>query len=239
MRIVCIKWGDKYPDYYVDRLKAGCDRHIPHDEFWCMTDRRPDKPAHGVTYVGMNVPYSYWWSKVGLFRRGYWMGPCLYLDLDVVITGPIDPFFDAFRGDPTKLWTLDDFSYSLVNPKQNIGPDTQRLLGGVGTVNSSVMLWSDESLPARWKVYDDFDEAAVTSELHGDQNWITRCLWPEHIALLPSGVAGSYKYGGGRPFPITVFHGDPKPHDLSDGWIKEHWHDKNSDTALPSRHSLA
>ena len=224
MRIVCIKWGDKYGPEYVTRLKAACERHIPHEQFWCMTD----KPVEGVTCVPMNTPYPIWWSKVGLFRRGYFTGDILYLDLDVVITGPIATFIACLRMDPTKIWTLDDFSYSLMNPKQNMGEETRRLLGGVGTVNSSVMLWTDESTPARWKVYDDFAAAAgdVTNELHGDQNWITRCLWPDHIALLPPGIAGSYKYhvrSGSKPYPITIFHGDPKPHDLSDRWIYEHW----------------
>lgn len=218
MRIVCIKWGDKYGPEYVLRLKRACERHIPHDDFMCMTD----KPVPGVMCVPMNTDLPHWWSKIGLFRHGYFTTPTLYLDLDVVITGPITPFLDALRSDPTRLWALDDFSYKIspwVGKEADLG-----WLGGPGasTINSSVMLFdkrhSWESLRA---VYDDFTPK-VMDELHGDQNWITRRLWP-NIGLLPEGVAGSYKYHSGLVYPIVVFHGNPKPHEVQNDWVLENW----------------
>ena len=37
--IVCIKWGTKYPAYYVNRLYAGVRKNLSGPfEFYCMTD---------------------------------------------------------------------------------------------------------------------------------------------------------------------------------------------------------
>jgi hypothetical protein len=178
-----------------------------------------ENPVPGVTCVPFNNDLPIWWSKLGLFRKGYFYGPTLYLDLDVVVTGPITPLLEAAATDKTQLWGIDDFSYSLRRPKQSMAPETRRLLGGVGTINSSVMLWDGVDLS---DVYDDFTPA-VMDELHGDQNWITQRLWPDRISLLPDGTVASYKYHAGQVFPIVVFHGDPKPHQVGDKWVKDNW----------------
>ena len=222
MRIVCIKWGDKYGPEYVYRLKAMCERHIPHDDFMCMTE----KPIPGVQCVPFNNEYPGWWSKVGLFRHGYFGGDVtMYLDLDIVITGPVPKLSELIRNDPEKLWAVDDFSYSLRKPRTDLRPDTQRLLGGVGTINSSVLLFDKRRAHKMLRqVYEDFD-ARVMADLHGDQNWITKRLGQQNIGLFPDGIVGSYKYGHGKPYPITVFHGEPKPHECEEAWIKQNWRD--------------
>ena len=204
MRVICVKWGRLYGPEWVWRLKSGIDRHLPGHEFVCMTD----VPVEGIECVATADDLPGWWSKIGLFRPGLFPGNNLYLDLDVVITGSLRPLVDLLSQDATKLWALDDFSYSLLKPKQGIGPDTKRLLGGDGTINSSVMLWNGDHC---FKAWADFDPA-VMQELHGDQNWITRALWP-NINLIPAGLACSYKYHTMRGLggaPVTVFHGEPK-----------------------------
>lgn len=206
MRVVCLKWGGKYSDEYVTRLKAMVARHLhAAHEFVCYTERS----VEGVTCQPLPSDLPGWWAKIGLFKPGLATGPTLYLDLDIVINGEIRL---PELGD--KLWALDDFSYSLLRPKQDVDPWTRKLLGGSGTVNSSVMYWQGDI--AR-KVWDDFTPA-VMKELHGDQNWITRCLWPDKIGLFPPGLACSFKYHierGDKPAPIIVFHGEPKPASLS------------------------
>lgn len=216
MQIICVKWGDKYSAEYVQRLKADCIRHIPHETFTCFTDK--DVPL--VTCEPLPSDLPTWWSKIGLFKPGLLTGDVLYLDLDVVVTSGIQPLIDAYQSDNSKLWTLDDFGYSLIN-KRSVDDGTRALLGGDGTVNSSVMLWRGDN-PDMHKVYNNF-ETRVMDVLHGDQNYITQQLWPEYIGLLPDGVAGSYKYSNFQKWPITVFHGDPKPSDIPDGWVAAHW----------------
>ena len=152
-----------------------------------------------------------------MFQPGLFPGENLYLDLDVVLTAPV--VLPKLNG---KLWTLDDFSYSIAKPRIVDDPHVRRLLGGAGTVNSSVMYWRDDAASAVW---DKFTPG-IMDELHGDQNWITRALWPHGISLLPKGLANSYKYhimNGEKPAPIVVFHGEPKPSQLRERWLTENW----------------
>ncbi len=80
------------------------------------------------------------------------------------------------------------------------------------------MLWKDDACRAVW---DDFTPEVIET-YHGDQNWITRTLWP-NFRLLPDGVALSYKYGNRQKAPVVIFHGSPKPADVRDDWVLENW----------------
>ena len=76
------------------------------------------------------------------------------------------------------------------------------------------MLW--------WEPFH-FDATADYGKLHGDQNVITRELWPHRIGLFDNSMIHSYKYHPGDVAPIMVFHGKPKPHEVSDEWVIKHW----------------
>jgi hypothetical protein len=204
LTVACVKWGTRYSDLWVYRLQAMVMRHlsIPH-RFVCLTDNEvPDIECRSLT-----SDLTGWWTKLELFQK--LEGNVLYLDLDVVLTALIDRIADIARQDPSKLWMRDDFSYSLKRPRKDIDPQTRRLLGGNGVCNSSVMAWNAEAMRDAWERFTP----NVTTELHGDQNYLTRLLWPDRIGFLPDEMVGSYKYGRMRnepTAPIMVFHGNPK-----------------------------
>lgn len=214
LRVICVKWGDAYNWEWVTKLKKMVERNltIPHD-FVCMTDSFDDAPdGQLLERCEPNLPT--WWAKLGLFAPDKFPGLNLYLDLDVIITGNIDDMVRENAGHHY-LHAPDDFSYSLVNPKQGIGAQTRRLLGGPGTVNSSVMIWRGN---AARDAFSKFRPEKM-KELHGDQNWITQCLWPDKLRLLTPGWVCSYKYHvqqgtDEQNAPIVVFHGNPKPDQL-------------------------
>lgn len=210
MRVICVKWGAKYGAEWVLRLRNMVARHlpIPH-QFVCVTD----SPVDGVDCMPLVCDLPHWWQKVGLFQPGLFGGDNLYLDLDVVVRDSIEKLSRCLDGDRTRLWALDDFSYSLVTPKQGMGDDTRRLLGGNGTINSSVMLWNGDAAKRVWTRFTP----EIMDVLHGDQNWITQALWPDKINLIPPGIACSFKYHiqrDGSSAPLVVFHGNPKVPDL-------------------------
>ncbi len=209
MRVICVKWGNKYGPEWVYQLRSMVRRNFAYaHEFVCMTDQ----PIGDVNCVPCTGGLPGWWAKVGLHEPGKFPGTNLYLDLDVVITQDISAIMDVLVDG--KVTAPDDFSYSLINKKQGIGPDMRRLLGGDGTVNSSVMIWKDD---AGRDVWDKFTPEKM-DEVHGDQNWLTQALWPDKLALLPKEWICSYKYDvlrGGKIAPITIFHGNPKVTDLS------------------------
>lgn len=214
LTVACVRWGTKYPPEYVHKLHRACARNLPVHQFVCLSDQ---PPIDGIDWRPLPTSLPTWWSKIGLFKPGQFAGDVLYLDLDVVITGRLDGLVSLLEQDRTRLWVPDDFSYSLRRPKQGIGADTRRQLGGDGCVNSSVMLWHGDACRAVW---DKFDPA-VMDVLHGDQNFITQVLWPDGIHLLPDGWASSYKYGGSGV--VRVFHGSPKCHEVSESWVAECW----------------
>lgn len=203
MRVICVKWGDKYGPEWVEQLRDMVKRNfgLQHD-FVCMTDN----PIPGVECVECEPDLPTWWSKVGLFKPGKFPGINLYLDLDIVITASITPMMGNLQ--TGVIVAPDDFSYSLVRHKP-IDQHTRRLLGGDGTVNSSVMIWRDDAGADIWNKF----RPDKMQELHGDQNWITQALWPDKLRLLSPGWVCSYKYHvlrGAKIAPIVVFHGDPK-----------------------------
>lgn len=212
LTVACIKWGDKYGPDYVTKLQSMCYRNLPVHDFICFTER----PVPGVDCYNLLCNLPTWWQKIGLFKPGTFSDDVLYLDLDVVIVRELFGMVALLETDRSQLWALDDFSYSLENPRACIGPETQRLLGGAGTVNSSVMMWHGDVGAKVWTTFTP----GVMKELHGDQNWITRCLWPR-INLIPREWATSYKYGGDGA--VRVFHGNPKPPDVDAEWVRQCW----------------
>lgn len=205
MRVVCLNWCNYLGrgELYVARLRSMVERHltIPH-EFVVVTERDLGTEAQG------------WWNKLAILRYAD-PDTMLYLDLDLVITANIDHLVELARTDRSKLWMRDDFSYSIVDPRIDPRDSMVATLGGVGCCNSSVMLW-----------HEPIAIDSPRGELHGDQNLISKALWPHGIGLLPNESVKSYKYHWrmGHGFgPITVFHGDPKNHEVDDQWVRENW----------------
>lgn len=97
-----MKWGDKYPAEYVDKLYGMVARHVtPPFRFVCMTDRsegiRPEVECLPCPTVPVPPPHNNrGWRKVSLWNDSLpgMDGDWLYLDLDVVVTGTLDGFFE-------------------------------------------------------------------------------------------------------------------------------------------------
>ncbi len=237
--VCCVKWGTKYPAAYVNRLRSMVRRHLaqPHD-FVCFTDD-PAGLDPDIRPIPLPDAVSGWWNKLSLFR-GDLFEPgriLLYLDLDVVIVGPLDPLLEEGEAD---LTIIRGFSKN-------------------GGYNSSVMRLKAGSLPHVYERFAADAEAIVASGRYsGDQNWIYEQA-PD-AALFPPGKVVSYKkdmnshvlllakklglelpwvkaprwmtVGPPEGASVVVFHGKPDPEDVMDApygpwkrapFIKEHW----------------
>lgn len=102
-QIICIRWGQKYGVDYVNRLYGMVARNIsPPFAFYCITDDttglRPEVRVIPLPDLGCEMPKVRQgiWGKSRLWRSdlGGLSGPVLFMDLDVVITGNLDAFFD-------------------------------------------------------------------------------------------------------------------------------------------------
>jgi hypothetical protein len=140
-----------------------------------------------------------WWSKIELFRPGLFDGPVLYIDLDNVITGPLDRFTD-FKGPVL----MRDFF--------------------LGAPSTALMFWTGDELRF---IYDRFardpknamnpkHKISKRQAIYGDQSWVHKCLkdrgatyrfWQD---LIPEGVS---KFGPrvSRRTSVVCFMARHKP----------------------------
>lgn len=90
INFVCVYYGTKYSLDYVQVLYNMVQRHltIPH-KFICFSDHvKPQKILTGDIEFRKfkDSHYEGWWNKMQLFREESDLkGPCLYMDLDVVL----------------------------------------------------------------------------------------------------------------------------------------------------------
>lgn len=98
--VVCMKWGTRYGPEWVNRLAAMVRRNTTWTiRFVCFTDEaagiRPGIECQPLPSVEFDPKLGRHWSKLGLMQEnlGGLEGMTLYLDLDVVVIGSLDPFF--------------------------------------------------------------------------------------------------------------------------------------------------
>lgn len=104
--VICIKWGSRYGADFVNRLLSMIRRQSSRDtRLVCFADDRTGiDPAVTVWPLPeINIPERVaWtpWRKLSLWQTPLedLTGDVLFLDLDVVVTGSIDVFFDYMPG---------------------------------------------------------------------------------------------------------------------------------------------
>ena len=210
IQIVTIKWGTKYGPEYVNRLFVAVKRNVTFPAvFTCLTDD-PQGIEAWIQTMPLGFGLEGWWNKLALFHVSFPtdLRRIIWMDLDTVITGDID-FLACYRGD---FAMLRDFYYP-----------TEAATG--------IMLLRAGVYPGIWK---DFIETRPEAKFHSDQEFI--CDWLRRnnrtvdiIQDIFPGRIVSYKadcQGQGLPDKarIVCFHGDPKPHQVKDDFIREHWH---------------
>ena len=105
MTVVCFKIGDTYTYEHVNKLYNMIDRNTTHKfNLVCFTE-----DTRGIkTYIDARpLPeerLNGWWNRLSLFKKGVLSGPCINIDLDVVIHNNIDELFE-----------LDDELYMVPN----------------------------------------------------------------------------------------------------------------------------
>lgn len=193
--IACVKWGDKYSASYVNVLFDMVARNLikPH-RFVCLTDD-PTGLHEAIEVVRLPKGLNGWWNKVALFHRD--MLPersrIVFFDLDVVIVAGIEELTET----------------------KGIAADWMQ-----GGYNSSVMVWDHGEHAKVW----DWYVPSIADRLHGDQDWITELGgWQ----FLPPDWIVSYRLHSVDWPPegakVVAFHGEPKPHQITSGWVPDMW----------------
>lgn len=198
--VVCVKQGTKYGAEYVNRLASMVRRNNSLDaKFVCFTED-PSGLDAGVDHQPLpDAGFDGWWNKVSLFRDDLaGVGErMLYLDLDVVITGSLDP-----------LLTYDsDFAIM----------DNDYVPG----FNTSVFLLKTGSRPEIRATFN----GGMAAKYGGDQDWVA--LTAPDAELWPDGWCVPFRLRAAQQPPentkVVVFSGRPNPDEYPAPWIKDYW----------------
>lgn len=177
--LTVLRRGGEYTDEHVDRLRQQCRGY----SFEAIQDE------------DMLHSFPGWWAKIEAFRR---KGPILYMDLDTLITGPLDDLFNAVE--QHDFIALRDF----YRPTQ---------------MGSGLMGWRGDMS----EIYNTFltnPEAHMkrcrTTKCWGDQGFIDgvvkqKTYWQD---VLPGQVVSYKKHGVTQDANVVCFHGKPRPWDI-------------------------
>jgi hypothetical protein len=229
----CVIHGTGYDWVYVDRLYNMLQRNLPQGiRMHVYTEPTRPVPAHMIRHdltewPGISGPRRSWWYKMQLFNAQHHQGNMLYFDLDTVIVRDIS-WITALPTD--NLWGIRDFKY-LQNANRSV-------------LNSSIMWWNVSSLAWVWQDFVSQDVATVTRRYPGDQDYIYAALGANRIRYFDQPQVQSWRWqcwdggydfgrrahrlpGTGTQIPpdasVLVFHGNPKPHKITDPEIVKLW----------------
>lgn len=241
--VLCMKWGTKYGPSYVNNLYGMVRRHLRGDfRFVCLTDDgsgiRPEVECHPIPAFAIKPERpgvnDRAWRKLTTFsadlRDLYGLqGTALFLDVDVVVVGSLDSFFEH----PGDFLIIKDYKRPW------------RVTG-----NSSVYRFR---IGAHTDVLDYFGahEDAVRSRFRNEQAFLSDYLHRQgRLQYWPAAWCPSFKYHSIPPWPlnywqapripedarVVIFHGECNPPDALAGrrnrrfrfirpaqWVAEHW----------------
>jgi hypothetical protein len=183
---------------------------------------------HDLTeWTGISGRKRSWWYKMQLFNSDHFRGQLLYFDLDTVIVGNIDWIWQQ---PPSHFWTVRDFKYLW--RANHVG------------INSSVMWWNTAHYQYVWDIFCAQGLDNMVKRHHGDQDFLTATIPSNQCRYLDASRVQSWRWqclDGGYDFrrrrhkcpgtgtyisnstSILVFHGNPKPAEIADEVVLQHW----------------
>lgn len=237
--ILCMKWGNKYPAEFVNRLYRMVKRHLTLPfTMVCFTD-----DAHGIVPEVRCYPIPELALPEGLPERGWrklttfttplydLQGTALFLDLDIVILRNIDHFF-THQAESKALWIIKDFKHQ------------HRITG-----NSSVYRFPLGAFP---ELLPDFRArfTEIRTQFRNEQAYLSHFVHQRgQLQYWPKGWCLSYKYHALYPpvldyllpprkpdCDILIFHGEVNPdqaivggggkwyrHIKAAPWLADYW----------------
>lgn len=228
----CVIHGDVYPWTYVERLYNMLNRNISVGiRFHVYTESSRSVPPNWIKHnlVDWKIagPKKAWWYKMQLFDPKHHAGPLLYFDLDTVIVDNIDWIWQL----PLNyFWSIRDFKCLWRSTHYGI--------------NSSIMWWDTLKFQEVWETFSKQHLQTVMRKNRGDQDFLTQTINKNHRHFFESDRIKSWRWqalDGGFDFSrrmyktpgtgtcidnrtsVLIFHGDPKPHEIEDLKIVQHW----------------
>lgn len=232
--VACVIHGSVYDWCYVERLYNMVVRHSTEPvRFHVFTEHDRSVPLHMIKHALTDWPgvigaKKSWWYKMQMFDARHLQGRVLYLDLDTVIVRNIDWIW---QHEAKYFWTVRDFRH-LWRPQWQ-------------GINSSLMFWDTLRFDWIWKQFTENNIATVIKQYHGDQDYLNAVISRRDLRFFDIQNIKSWRWqikDGGLDMKsreyrqpgvgsvldpessILVFHGKPKPHEITDQLILKNWY---------------
>ena len=192
-QFICINWGTKYGADYVNRLYGMVARNTtPPFTFTCFTDNsdnfRPEVDAVPLPELSFELPKTKKgiWPKCRLWseKLAHLSGPVLFLDLDLVVTGNLDSFFEY--GDPEDVILARNPS----NPLEKLG-QTSVYRFPVGKLLPLLQRFAESPLE-------------IAEQYKYEQRYVTRNA-PGGVKFWPKSWVLHFRQQCRRTFPLNYF----------------------------------
>ncbi len=197
--VICIRWGTEYGADYVNRLYRAVMRNVARPtRFVAFTDPIEGldpgieaKPIPEIRLPAGLKPGP--WRKLALWAAdlGGLEGEVLFLDLDILVTGLLDPLFEH---EPGRLCLIRNW--------------TQGRKEGIG--NSSVMRFRAGSAPHLVKDFEA-DAVAMSHRFDNEQIYVTKQSGLP-LSFWPSEWCPSFKHDLLARWPFYLFQPPSLPH---------------------------
>jgi hypothetical protein len=218
-QVICMKWGRLYGPEYVNRLYAMVRSRVSGPlRFVCLTDDpagiNASVECHDCPSIDLPEPQCrLGWRKLTLYRSSEHLfgleGDWLYLDLDVVVTGELDPFFSF---EPSKTFVV---MQNWTQPGKGIGnTSVYRFRVGADEYLFDNLIQHQEEILQRYRNSQTYISRTVKEITFWPDEWCvlfkTHCVppWPVRFWRAPD-------------FPpsarVVAFPGDPNPHEAVAG----------------------
>jgi len=225
-QFICMKWGKLYGPEYVNRLYAMVRAHSTGPvRFVCLTDDREgirrDVECHDCPEVDIPLPHRLrGWRKLSTYARSEnlygFTGQWLFLDLDVVVLGSLDAFFDY---EPDRTFVV---MRNWTQPTKNIGnTSVYRFTVGAEHYLLDKLLTEHEQILRTFSNSQTYISRNVNNLVFWPDEWCvlfkTHCVppWPARFWRTPACPSGAR---------VVAFPGVPNPHEAVKGeWPAKPW----------------
>jgi hypothetical protein len=225
--VICMKWGTAYGAEYANTLYSMVSRNTARPlRFVCFTDDasglRGEIEARPLPPIVLPASHQWKaWRKISLWQ---WdlpdlAGDVLFLDLDVVLTGPIDAFFDF---DPGASYCVIE---NWTQKGEGIGNTSVfRLRVGAHREVYDTLTADPEGTVRKFRNSQTFASRTISSMVYWPAPW---CVSFKH-SLMPRWPMNFVKTA---PLPkearVVCFTGYPNPDHARDGvWPASAWYKK-------------
>lgn len=215
--VLCMKWGTLYSAEYVNVLFNACKAFITGPfRFVCLTEDAsgidPAVEVYPIPEIGLD--HWHWyngaWPKLGVFLGDLHglRGRCLFIDLDTVLLGNIDAFFEQ----PGPLVAIDSrpWKYKSGEPR-TMSSIFAFELGAMPEVVSTLQ-GDRDALVAKYKIEQDYLHGEVAGIQYWPQPWVVSFKYHVRQPLLLDRFLPPKRPGGDAR--VLVFHGKPRPIEL-------------------------